>query len=161
LEAVLKLHAWEAYGEIPLDMQTVSDAEIRIIYERLAGFATDRVEREGANADRDAVQENPTSRNASGYIPRQWFDYYYGDIMRMPWDERQEITLPEYPGVTFIWTAEAVTAKDQNGEQLLFDGTPIWSVYFADINGDELPEICATVSTGFGMIDNRKQKIAA
>ena len=32
---------------------------------------------------------------------------------------------------------------------------PIWNAYFCDLTGDNLPEICATLSIGSGMIDNR------
>jgi len=37
----------------------------------------------------------------------------------------------------------------------LFGGMPVWSVYLADLNGDGLPELCATVSMGSGIVDTR------
>ena len=32
---------------------------------------------------------------------------------------------------------------------------PIWGVWFTDLTGDDLPELCATLSMGSGLIDNR------
>ena len=37
----------------------------------------------------------------------------------------------------------------------LYEGMPIWSVYFYDLTGDGQPELCSTLSMGSGMIDNR------
>ncbi len=89
----------------------------------------------------------------AAYEPRKWLDYYYDE--QMPWDGGEEITLPEFPDVTFKWTSGTVTAITGGKERELFMGMPVWSVYFADINGDALPEICATVSFGSGMVDDR------
>lgn len=67
-----------------------------------------------------------------------------------------ERTMPEFPGVSFQWTEGTVTAKDQQGRTTtLYEGMPVWSVYFADLNGDGMREICSTVSYGSGMIDER------
>jgi hypothetical protein len=90
---------------------------------------------------------------SSSFEPRKWLDYYQNE--QMPWDGSEEITLPEYPGVTFKWTTGKVTAQDSNGVKELFGGMPIWNVYLADLNGDELPEFCATISYGSGLVDTR------
>ena len=37
----------------------------------------------------------------------------------------------------------------------LYNGMPIWNAYFCDLTGDDLPELCSTISWGSGMIDNR------
>ena len=37
----------------------------------------------------------------------------------------------------------------------LITGMPIWSVYFCDLTGDGLPELCAALSWGSGIVDNR------
>ena len=50
------------------------------------------------------------------------------------------LTIPELAGVTFEYTSEKLTA---NGEVLIW-GMPIYNVYLADLNGDGVPEICAT-----------------
>ncbi len=34
---------------------------------------------------------------------------------------------------------------------------PVWNAYLADLNGDGLPEICATVSIGSGIIDTHAE----
>jgi len=85
--------------------------------------------------------------------PRKWFDYYFDE--KMPWDGRLELELPEYPGTVFQWTPYEVKAIDSGGEKTLFTGMPIWNVYLADLTGDGLPELCATVSIGSGIIDER------
>ncbi len=89
----------------------------------------------------------------AAYEPNVWVDYYYDE--QMPWDGGVEITLPEFPGVTFRWTPSSVSAIAGGKERELFMGMPVWNVYFADLNGDALPEICATVSFGSGMVDDR------
>ena len=82
-----------------------------------------------------------------------WFDCLNGD--EMIWDGRREISLDEYPDVTFRWSygmLEAVTEKEIIP---LYTGMPIWSVFFCDLNGDGKRELCSTVSFGSGMIDDR------
>lgn len=87
------------------------------------------------------------------YEPRKWFDYYFDE--QMPWENSLELELPEYPDTVFQWTQYEVKAVDADGEKTLFSGMPVWNVYLADITGDGLPELCATVSLGSGIIDER------
>lgn len=82
-----------------------------------------------------------------------WLDYYFSDDM--PWGKSRELALPDFPGVTFTWTPYVLTARDGAEEQELFQGMPIWNVFLSDLTGDGLPEFCATVSIGSGIIDNR------
>lgn len=95
----------------------------------------------------------PTSIN---YEPRKWLDYYNprGDGP-IHYDRSLELELPEFPDTVFSWTAYEVKAIDASGEHVLFTGMPIWNVYLADLSGDGLPELCATVSIGSGIIDTR------
>lgn len=86
------------------------------------------------------------------YEPRKWLDYYADE--QMPWNSSFKLELPEYPNVIFKWTPEKVTAIASGNEKELFQGRPIWNVYLADLTGDGLPEFCATVSSGFGIVDN-------
>jgi len=79
----------------------------------------------------------------------KWIDYFGTD--EMPRNESKELALTEFPGVTFKWTSEKVTA----GEKELFCGMPVWNVYLTDLTNDGKPEFCATVSLGSGIIDNR------
>ncbi len=68
----------------------------------------------------------------------------------------QSITHPAFPDVRFSYDDTKVTATGRDGiTQELFTGMPIHNVYFADLNGDGYPELCATVSFGSGLIDNR------
>ena len=80
---------------------------------------------------------------------RKWLDYFGND--EMPWNKSKELTLDEFPGVTFTWTPEKVTA----GEKELFRGMPVWNVYLADLTNDGKPEFCSMISIGSGIIDNR------
>ena len=58
--------------------------------------------------------------------------------------------------MTFRWTPEQVSATTPDGvETVLFQGTPVWSVYFSDLNGDGYSELCSMVSFGSGIIDER------
>lgn len=87
--------------------------------------------------------------------PRVWLDYR-ASCEDMPWDEVQELELPEdYPGVVFRWTASQVSAAADGEEEALFSGMPVWSVFLADLSGDGRPELCANVSFGSGMVDDR------
>ena len=64
--------------------------------------------------------------------------------------------LPEFPNATFRYAGNiAVSDGDASGPRVLITGMPIWNAYFCDLTGDNLPEICATLSIGSGMIDNR------
>jgi len=83
------------------------------------------------------------------YQTQEWLDYYHDD--NLPWDDSIDITLPEFPGVTFTWRSEKVTANDI---ELLW-GMPVWNVYLADLTNDGKPEFCATVSIGSGIVDTR------
>jgi len=83
------------------------------------------------------------------YETRKWLDYFGTD--EMPWNESRELTLAEFPGVTFKWTYDRVAA----GEEDLFRGMPVWNVYLADLTNDGKPEFCATVSFGSGIVDTR------
>ena len=48
-----------------------------------------------------------------------------------------------------------VKAIDSNGERNIISGMPVWNVFLADLTGDGLPEFCATVSIGSGIVDER------
>lgn len=63
--------------------------------------------------------------------------------------------LPEYPGVLFRWTPGCVSASAGGTEEALFIGMPVWNVFLADLTGDGRRELCATVSFGSGLIDER------
>lgn len=83
----------------------------------------------------------------------KWFDFYNGDDVL--WDEVRETSLPEFPGVTFRCSPAALEAVMGDETVTLYDGMPIMSVYFCDLNSDGLRELCSTVSVGSGIIDER------
>ena len=101
---------------------------------------------------------NPAPRQEEAAAPRfpeaqLWFDEYESDAF--PWDGSREINLDAFPGVTFRWRQVQVTAVTDEETTPLYSGMPIWSVYFADLTGDGLPELCSTVSYGSGVVDDR------
>lgn len=64
-----------------------------------------------------------------------------------------EITLDEYPDVTFSWDDDKVEAITDKDSTTLMEGMPILNVYFSDLNDDGYSEICATVAFGSGIVD--------
>lgn len=96
--------------------------------------------------------EIPTGEYAPAAV--KWFDYLE-TMEDMDWDGGLEMGLPEFPGVTFRWYPDRMEAVTREETLSLYGGWPIWSCYLCDLTGDGLPELCSTLSMGFGMIDNR------
>ncbi len=72
--------------------------------------------------------------------PTLWFDD--SDLAEVNLGGRREINLEAFPDTTFVWLAEQVQAVEQDGSILmLYNGSPIYSVYFADLTGDGYPEL--------------------
>lgn len=84
----------------------------------------------------------------------EWFDYLETPD-EMKWDGSLEISLTEFPDVTFRWTSGEMLAVKGSKSTSLYTGMPIWNAYFCDLTDDGLPELCSTISWGSGMIDNR------
>lgn len=87
----------------------------------------------------------------------KWFDYT-SSPSDMDWDGELVTELPQFPGVTFRYTPEQITAQGWKFEGRvlpLITGMPIWNGYFCDLTGDGMPELCATLSWGSGIVDNR------
>ena len=84
----------------------------------------------------------------------KWFDYEE-DPYGMSYEGTQETQLAEFPDVTFQFTPYEITAVRDGSQTGLIAGMPIWSAYFTDLTGDGLPEICAQLSYGSGLIDTR------
>lgn len=117
-----------------------------------AALATDRIH--GLHSD--SPEPPPFEYHEPGPAER-WVDMsdYSPDG---PWPDSMELQMPEYPGVTFRWTEEMVTAVIEDGESplpeglpvtedgqsILFAGETIWSVYLCDLNGDGLRDMCFT-----------------
>lgn len=84
-----------------------------------------------------------------------WFDFW-ADTDTLPedfWGGGWEVELPEFSGVTFVATAAGMEAVTKEGRTGLIAGMPVWNMYLTDLNGDGLPEFCATVSYGSGIVD--------
>ena len=84
----------------------------------------------------------------------EWFDYLETPD-EMKWDGSLEISLTEFPDVTFRWTYGEMLAVKGSKSTSLYTGMPIWNAYFCDLTGDGLPELCSSIRWGSGMIDNR------
>ena len=84
----------------------------------------------------------------------KWFDYLETPD-EMKWDGSLEISLTEFPDVTFRWTYVDMLAVKGSKSTSLYMGMPIWNAYFCDLTGDGLPELCSSISWGSGMIDDR------
>lgn len=88
----------------------------------------------------------------------KWFDYTENPSAM---DDESTINLPIYPDVTFSYNQAQIIASKPFDTSELIDHTilitrmPIWNAYFADLTGDDYPEICATYTFGSGIIDSR------
>ncbi len=102
-----------------------------------------------------------------GYV-REVFEKYWQELPLTTWFledgayEDQVITdVPGLKGYTFSYngthTGRQITAEMDGQSRVTIFGWPIHNVFFRDMTGDQVPEICATVSYGFGLIDSRIQ----
>lgn len=87
-----------------------------------------------------------------------WFDIYEGTAaMQMRRDE--PVYWPGLDGVKLQYESsydgERIICKTDSSEETIVTGWPVRNAYFSDLSGDGIPELCTTVSEGFGMIDNR------
>lgn len=139
-------HVFNVDGEYTLKVNESSDGNTNFIVER------------NSDGERFPLNLNGSTNlnfdvylglvNPSKYEPQKWLDYFNDE--ELPWGAIKELTLPEFPGVTFKWSSEKVTS----GDKVLFQGMPVWNVYLTDLTNDGKPEFCATVSFGSGIVDN-------
>ena len=73
----------------------------------------------------------------------EWFDYLETPD-EMKWDGSLEISLTEFPDVTFRWTYGEMLAVKGSKSTSLYTGMPIWNAYFCDLTGDGL--FCRTLN---------------
>lgn len=99
------------------------------------------------------ISVSESSETAKPNSAIKWFDCLNGD--EMVWDGVKEYNLEEFSGVTFRWKPEQLEAVTDKGIVPLYNGMPIWSVYFYDLTGDGKPELCSTLSFGSGIVDDR------
>jgi len=98
-----------------------------------------------------AINAPPANTFKPTYQPTMWVDFTDPGMS----NASNTAELDSFPGVEFSATQYEVTATDDKGAITLFTGMPILNVYMADLNGDNLPEICATVLIGSGIGDRR------
>lgn len=97
---------------------------------------------------------NPIGKkDVNGTSAVRWFDCLEGD--EYPFAGVRETVLDEYEGVVFRCDSDKLEALYADRTEVLFTGMPIWNVYFCDVTGDGNPDICATISVGSGIIDER------
>jgi len=80
--------------------------------------------------------------------PVKWFDFFLDEEKYAAAD----LTLPEFPGVTFRYADYKLIAIDENGVETIWVYSPM-NVYIADLNGDGFPELCVTATFGSGIAD--------
>ena len=82
----------------------------------------------------------------------KWHDFKL-DSTLYPSDFKDSVTLSSLPDFHFTWSGECA-AVIKNGKQIaLIGGMPLSGVYFTDLTGDGVPELCADACFGSGMID--------
>ena len=85
-----------------------------------------------------------------------WHDYVHEKVESMR-DISESIELTSFPDCKFTWlgTQNCIMIEKKGAETAYVGGMPVWNVFFTDITGDGYPELCATVSIGSGMVDER------
>lgn len=99
---------------------------------------------------KDGEKPAETAKFTENYA-EVWFDNYMNNV---PYDETQTLEIAEFPDVIFRSDGLTVSVEENGEESILFGGFPVWSVFLSDLTGDGLPELCATVSIGFGFVDD-------
>ncbi len=90
----------------------------------------------------------------------KWFDYTENPA-DMDYEQELITEHPDFTGVTFHYTPYDISVTEKAGilgkveKKKLIEGWPIWNAYFYDVTGDGLSDICASLSIGFGAIDER------
>ena len=104
----------------------------------------------------ELIDYNKIVKDETAPDNRVWVDYL--EISKKPdwlhsmdWEAVYETSMPDYPGVTLTYTPGQITAEDETGIRILLTGMPLWNVFFSDLTGDGLEEICATVNYGSGV----------
>ena len=121
-----------------------------------SGAPTDTARITGTYAEWKVSKDLTPASHPKTPVPRSlvWVNYNYnpkknpGGIIK--------IELPEFPGVTFYADSQKIYAYTSEGRQTLIRGETIWTTYLADLNNDNCPEFCATISSEW---DNRALEI--
>ncbi len=90
----------------------------------------------------------------------KWIDYTENPA-DMDYEQELSTEHSDFSGVTFHYTPYDISVTEKTGifgkteKKKLIEGWPIWNAYFYDVTGDGISDICASLSIGFGAIDNR------
>lgn len=84
--------------------------------------------------------------------PIKWVDYYDSPSEILP-EDSWYIRLPEFSDVVFSYHLGHISAVTSTDERILLSGTPVWNVYFWDLTGDGLRDLCATIGHGSTFAD--------
>ncbi len=145
---------FNAYKLLGAQMTTGTDTELEQakFVSKFLDIYENSFERSAPPVPAPAPTTEPETSSLQGTAAKEWFDYYGKDV---PLDAPKEIALDEIVGVNFRWTGGSVESFVRNNSQTLFTGMPVWNTFFADLTGDNYPDICATTSFGSGLIDTR------
>ncbi|MBR5425575.1 MAG: hypothetical protein IK106_03535 [Clostridiales bacterium] len=129
--------------------------------------SAERIDEETVNSNGREGSSEPSSNQpmtpeeiASLAHSVRWFDYFSRE-KSVEWGLKEEICIEEFPDVLFQWTTFAdtyefgsrITATTDQGTEEILKESVILSVYFCDLTGDGMPELCSTVSFGSGNVD--------
>ena len=64
----------------------------------------------------------------------------------------RETSVEDFPDTVFRYSAGEVSAVTDGEETVLYQGMPVWNVYFYDATSDGYPDLCSTCSIGSGVI---------
>ena len=151
---------WSVSGNI-LTLTDQAETE-RVNHFRIEGDNLIFIEEGSTNFIYVTVKENEVFRGtpiAEADIKTavtKWVDYTQSPS-EMDWEGELTTQVPQFQGITFRYTPEQIAVQNLEDSEpvTLITGMPIWNAYFCDLTGDELPEICATLSWSSGMIDSR------
>ncbi len=112
----------------------------------------DYYEKDEPDSDDTLIHKIYKLSESVSYVTK-WVDLYRSEDLYS--DKFKETTVSQFPDTVFRWTQEKVEAVKDGETTVLYSGMPVWNVYFCDLTGDGLPELCSTVSFGSGMVDDR------
>lgn len=99
-----------------------------------------------ASSAEESGRESPDAGKA-----QLWFDTESEKT-----DKEHQLQLPQIPGKVFKRNANQIMVAKNDGEnEVLVEGVQLRNGYYYDLSGDGVPEICATVTMGTGIVDSR------
>lgn len=85
------------------------------------------------------------------------YDYAYelSNNHELSDDDFVESKISDFPNVIFRCSCEKLLAIKDGEETVLLYGMPVLKIFATDLNGDKMPELCATINIGSGICDRR------